>query len=254
MKYQDKKNFDENTQQKEVKIELLNKGLKIIQRNDHFNFSIDSLLISEFINFNKNTNFIIDLGTGNGAIPLFLSKKTKAKILGVEIQKISAELAKKNIEINNLQEQIEIINQDMKIFYKNNNIKKADIVVSNPPFFKFHGNENLLNDLNSLTLARHEISITLDELIMIASKLLKENGYFYLVHRADRLEEIILTLNKYNFAIKNLKFCYTTVNKNAKIMLVECLKNGKSAMNILKPLVINKENGEYTDEVLKMFY
>ena len=234
-------------------IPLLNKNLKIIQRSDYFNFSIDSLLISEFINLTKNTKNILDLGTGNGAIPLFLSKKTSAKIYGIEIQKISYELAQRNININNLNEQIYIINDNMKNYLNYFKIGSFDIVLSNPPFFKVTENKDLLNDLNQLTIARHEVEITLDELIKIASELVKDRGYFYLVHRADRLSEIISNLQKYKFEAKKIKFCYTTKYKNAKIVLIEAIKNGKASLSILPPLIINKENGEYTDEILKMF-
>lgn len=234
-------------------IPLLNKDLKIIQRADYFNFSIDSLLISEFVNISKNTKKILDLGTGNAAIPLFLSKRTFATIYGIEIQKVSYDLALRNININNLNEQIYLIYDDMKNYLSYFNHGSFDIVISNPPFFKFNGNETLLNDLDQLTIARHEITITLEELIKIAFDLLKDRGYFYLVHRADRLSDILNTLRSYNLEAKNIRFCYTTSKKNAKIVLIEAIKNGKSGLNILPPLIINKDNGEYTEEVLKMF-
>ena len=234
-------------------IPLLNKNLKIIQRSDYFNFSIDSLLISEFVNIQKNTKKILDLGTGNAAIPLFLSKKTSARIYGIEIQEISYNLALKNININNLNDQIYIIYDNMKNYLKYFNKGFFDIIISNPPFFKINENVNFLNNLEQLSIARHEVEIDLDELIKISSELVKDRGYFYLVHRADRLSEILNILQKYKFEAKKIKFCYTTKYKNAKILLIEAIKNGKSGLTILPPLIINKENGEYTDEVLKMF-
>ena len=234
-------------------IPLLNKNLKIIQRSDYFNFSIDSLLISEFVNIQKNTKKILDLGTGNAAIPLFLSKKTSAKIYGIEIQEISYKLALRNININDLNEQIYIIYDNMKNYLNYFNMGSFDIVISNPPFFRINENTNFLNNLKQLSIARHEVEINLEELIKIASELVKDRGYFYLVHRADRLSEILNNLIKYRFEAKKIKFCYTTKYKNAKILLIEAIKNGKSGLTILPPLIINKENGEYTDEVLKMF-
>ena len=234
-------------------IPLLNKNLKIIQRSDYFNFSIDSLLISEFVNIQKNTKKILDLGTGNAAIPLFLSKKTSAKIYGIEIQEISYKLALRNININNLNEQIYIIYDNMKNYLNYFNMGSFDIVISNPPFFRINENTNFLNNLKQLSIARHEIEINLEELIKIASELVKDRGYFYLVHRADRLSEILNNLIKYRFEAKKIKFCYTTKYKSAKIVLIEAIKNGKTGLTILPPLIINKENGEYTDEVLKMF-
>ena len=234
-------------------IPLLNKNLKIIQRSDYFNFSIDSLLISEFVNIQKNTKKILDLGTGNAAIPLFLSKKTSAKIYGIEIQEISYKLALRNININDLNEQIYIIYDNMKNYSNYFNMGSFDIVISNPPFFRINENTNFLNNLKQLSIARHEVEINLEELIKIASELVKDRGYFYLVHRADRLSEILNNLIKYRFEAKKIKFCYTTKYKNAKIVLIEAIKNGKTGLTILPPLIINKENGEYTDEVLKMF-
>ena len=234
-------------------IPLLNKNLKIIQRSDYFNFSIDSLLISEFVNIQKNTKKILDLGTGNAAIPLFLSKKTSAKIYGIEIQEISYKLALRNININDLNEQIYIIYDNMKNYLNYFNMGSFDIVISNPPFFRINENTNFLNNLKQLSIARHEIEINLEELIKIASELVKDRGYFYLVHRADRLSEILNNLIEYRFEAKKIKFCYTTKYKNAKIVLIEAIKNGKTGLTILPPLIINKENGEYTDEVLKMF-
>ena len=137
--------------------------------------------------------------------------------------------------------------------YENVKYDDFDIIISNPPFFKINENVNFLNNLKQLSIARHEVEIDLDELIKIASELVKDRGYFYLVHRVDRLSEILNILQKYKFEAKKIKFCYTTKYKNAKILLIEAIKNGKSGLTILPPLIINKENGEYTDEVLKMF-
>lgn len=239
--------------EKENTIDLLKKGLKIIQRSDYFNFSLDSLLLSEFVKINKNSKNILDLGTGNAAIPLFLSLKSTADISGIEIQKISYELATKNVFLNQLEHRIKIYHGDMKewrTFFQENSF---DIVVSNPPFFKFHGNENLLNDLDQLTLARHEISITLEEIIQIASQVVKEHGYFYLVHRAERLADILEYCRKYRMEVKRIQFCHSKKEQNAKIILVEAVKFGKPSLQILPPLFTHKEDGSYSEEVLTMF-
>ena len=237
----------------ETVVNLLNKDMKIIQRVDHFAFSLDSLLVSEFASITKYTNKIVDLGTGNGVIPLFLSKKTKAKITGIEIQEISSDLAKRNVQLNNLEDQISIINDDMKNwrkYFRNNSI---DMVISNPPFFKFDGNEKQLNDLTQLTLARHEISITLEEIIQTASNLLKDKGHFALVHRVDRFMDIIENMKKYDIEPKKIQFCHTKINKEGKILLVEGIKYGKSGLRILPPLIAHDDNGQYSAEVLEMF-
>ena len=242
-----------NLEKNEVVNNLLNKNLKIIQRTDFFNFSLDSLLVANFLSVGRGVNKIVDLGTGNGAIPLFLSERTKAKITGIEIQKISAELAKRNIELNNLSEQIEIINDDMKNWRKYFKIGSQDAVISNPPFFKFHGNEELLNDLDQLTLARHEISITLEEIIETASFLLKDKGYFAMVHRPDRFLEILDTMREYGIVPKKVRFCHSKIDKQAKILLVEGIKFGAEGLTVLPPLISHDSDGKYSQEVLELF-
>lgn len=237
----------------ETVVNLLNKDMKIIQRVDHFAFSLDSLLVSEFASITKYTNKIVDLGTGNGVIPLFLSKKTKAQITGIEIQEISSDLARRNVELNNLEDQISIINDDMKNWRKYFRNNSVDMVISNPPFFKFDGNEKQLNDLTQLTLARHEISITLEEIIQTASNLLKDKGHFALVHRVDRFMDIIENMKKYDIEPKKIQFCHTKINKEGKILLVEGIKYGKPGLRILPPLIAHDDDGQYSAEVLEMF-
>lgn len=237
----------------ETVVNLLNKDMKIIQRVDHFAFSLDSLLVSEFASITKYTNKIVDLGTGNGVIPLFLSKKTKAQITGIEIQEISSDLAKRNVHLNNLEDQISIINDDMKNWRKYFRNNSVDMVISNPPFFKFDGNEKQLNDLTQLTLARHEISITLEEIIQTASNLLKDKGHFALVHRVDRFMDIIENMKKYDIEPKKIQFCHTKINKEGKILLVEGIKYGKPGLRILPPLIAHDDDGQYSAEVLEMF-
>lgn len=237
----------------ETVIDLLHKNMKIIQRTDHFSFSIDSLLVAEFATITRTTKNIVDLGTGNGVIPLFLSKRTPVKITGIEIQEISSDLARRNVQLNNLDEQIEIINDDMKNWERHIKRGSIDLVVTNPPFFKFHGEEKQLNDLDQLSLARHEITITLDSLLQTASMLLKDKGYFVMVHRVDRLVDIIETMKKYNLEPKRLQFCYTKLEKEGKILLVEGVKNGNPGLRVLPPLIAHDENGQYSKTILEMF-
>lgn len=237
----------------EVINNLLNRNLKIIQRPDFFNYSLDSLLISDFVSLTRGTKKITDLGTGNGVIPMFLSQRTKSTITAFEIQEISADLAKRNISLNSLEEQIKIINDDMKNWNKHLIIGSQDVVVTNPPFFKFNGNEELLNDLDQLTLARHEITIDLDSLIEVSSRLLKDKGYFAMVHRPDRLVDIIETMKKYNISPKKLQFCHSKIDKPAKILLIEGVKNGNTSLNILPPMITHNDDGSYSQKVLDLF-
>jgi tRNA1(Val) A37 N6-methylase TrmN6 len=231
---------------------LLQTGLNIIQRNDHFNFSIDSMLVSEFATVLKSTESILDLGCGNGAIPLFLSTKTKAHITGIEILESSSNLAMKNIKLNNLENQIDIINDDMKNWSNYFKEKSFDLIVSNPPFFKCNTVNNSFSDKEKFTVARHEISITLEDIIKIASSLIKDKGYFTLVHRVDRFVEIIDTMRKYRIEPKKVRFCHTKIEKNARILLIEGVKFGFPHLKMLPPLIINDGVGRYSDEILKM--
>jgi len=238
----------------EVVIDFLNhRGMKIIQRNDYLNFSIDSVLISNFLTINKNRKKIMDLGTGNGVIPMLLSKRTKANIIGIEIQETSVELAKKNIILNKLESQVEIVKGDIKKLNENFKDQSFDAVITNPPFFKFNGDESQLNDLDQLTFARHEILVNLEEIIKAGNYLLKNRGYFAMVHRADRLIDILELMKKYKIEPKRIRFCHTTKEKSAKIILIEGLKGADEGLIIEKPLYINKKDGSYTEEILEMF-
>lgn len=240
--------------EKESIIDLLKKeNLKIIQRSDYFNFSIDSILLAEFASLGRGVHKIIELGTGNGAIPLFLSKRTKAKIIGLELQETSADLAIRNISLNNLEKQITIINDDMKNWRTHFLPHSFDSVICNPPFFKFNGNTELLNNLDQLTLARHEIAITLEEIISIAANLLNDKGYFSLVHRADRAIDIIAFMKKYEIEPKRVRFCHSKIDKNAKIILIEGIKFGNEGITVLSPLITHDEKGGYSKEVLDFF-
>ena len=128
-----------------------------------------------------------------------------------------------------------------------------DLVVTNPPFFRFHGEEKQLNDLDQLSLARHEISINLNSLIETASNLLKDKGYFVMVHRVDRLIDIIETMKKYSLEPKRIQFCYTKLEKEGKILLIEGVKNGNSGLRVLSPLIAHDDDGNYSKVVLEMF-
>lgn len=240
--------------QLETTIKLLNKNMKIIQRADYFSFSIDSLLVSDFASITRNCKNIIDLGSGNGVIPLFLSERTQANIFGIEIQKISSELATRNVELNNLSSQIKIINDNMLNWKKYFRPTSIDLVVSNPPFFRFTGNEEQLNQLNQLSIARHEIEINLDLLVKTASELLKDKGYFTMVHRVDRVVEIIETFRKYNIEPKKIQFCYSKITKEGKILLIEGIKYGNQEnLRVLPPLITHNEDGSYSDIILEKF-
>lgn len=227
-------------------------NLKIYQNSEWFSFSLDSVLLPNFVTLKKGTKRIIDLGTGNAPIPLILSTKTDADIIGVEIQKDVYELAKKSIDVNNLSDRISILNMDMLDLKKCYESDSFDVVLSNPPYFKVNDGSNLNVD-NHKVIARHEKTINLEQLIMTAKYLLKNDGAFALVHRTDRLIEIINLLSKNNLQVKKMRFVYPKMNTESNLVLVEACKNGKPGLKILPPLYVHNEDGSYTVEVFKMF-
>lgn len=215
-------------------------GLEIIQRNDHQNYTLDSRLLSEFCKINRHVKKILDIGTGNGILPMLLSKKSKAEIVGIEILEVSANLAKKNIKLNNLEDRVTIINDDIKKWKNHFRRDEFDQIITNPPFFKYEGNDSQINNLDQLTIARHEYNIKLSEIIEISSKLLKNNAYFTMVHRSERLVEILELLVKYGLEPKRLQFCHTKPEKSAKILLIEAVKNSEKGLKIEAPIILEK--------------
>lgn len=228
------------------------KNLKIVQDNDMFNFSLDSVLLPNFVTLNKNITKILDIGCGNAPIPLILSTKTKANIVGVEIQKKVYEMAIESVNINNLNDQIKIINMDINEFYKIEETDKYDVITCNPPFFKYTEDSNI-NESEYKTIARHEIKLNLQELFKIAKKLLKNNGVIGIVHRPERLLEILEEMRKNNIQPKKIQFVYPRENQNANIVLVEGSKNGNPGIKILPPLFTHNADGSYTKKIKEYF-
>lgn len=228
------------------------KNIKIYQNPDWFSFSLDSVLLPNFITLRSKITNIIDLGTGNLPIPLILSTRTKAHITAIEIQKDVYEMAKKTCEYNHLEEQITIKNmdiKDLKSFYLPDTF---DIVVSNPPYFRYQESSNLNDDIHK-TIARHEKMIDLENLIEIGSYLLKNNGIFGMVHRTERLLEIIHLFEKYRISPKRIQLVYPKEGTESNLVLIEGIKNGRSGVKFLSPLYVHNEDGSYRDEILKMF-
>lgn len=228
------------------------KDLKIVQDNEMFNFSLDSVLLPNFVTLNKKIDRILDIGCGNAPIPLILSTKTNAKITGVEIQKEVYDLALESVIINKKENQITIINKDINDYYKEIETDSFDVITCNPPFFKYIESSNI-NKNEYKTIARHEVKLNLNQLFSIAKKLLKNNGVIAVVHRPERFVEVVEEMKKNNIEPKRVQFVYPKKNMEANIMLIEGSKNGKPGMKILPPMYSHKDNGEYTDDVKKYF-
>ncbi len=228
------------------------KDLKIVQDNEMFNFSLDSVLLPNFVTINKKITNILDIGCGNAPIPLILSTKTNAKITGVEIQKKVFDLAQESVKINNKGNQIIIINDDINNYYKKIETDSFDIITCNPPFFKYLETSNI-NKNDYKTIARHEVKLNLSELFTIAKKLLKNNGFIAIVHRPERFVEVVEEMKRNNIEPKKVQFIYPKENMEANIMLIEGSKNGNPGLKILPPIYTHLNNGEYTDTVKKYF-
>ena len=231
--------------------DLLGYNKKIVQDTDYFNFSLDSVLLYNFLNLKKNMK-IIDICSGNCPIPLLLSKKVNSKIIAVELQKEIYELGKESIEINNLSNQIELLNMDAKELTKKYDTDTFDLITCNPPYFKIN-EKTKKNDNKVKSIARHEIEIKLEDIIIIARKLLKNNGSLVLVHRPERLTDIIVLMQKYNISPKKIQFIYPKEKTESNMILIEGTKNGNNAIKVIEPLIIHDDNGEYRDEIKKIF-
>ena len=208
----------------------------IYQFSEGFKFSLDSILLAEYTKVIKDAK-ILDMCTGNAPVPLILSTKNTNNIVCFEIQKDIAKLAKKSIEINNLEKQIIIINDDIKNIGNYYKEEYFNIITCNPPYYKDSNNTNK-NDY--LALARHEIAITIEDIFKIAFKFLKNNGILYMVHRPNRLDDIIYYARIFRVPVKELQFVTTKKGKEPTIVLIKCVKNGKTNIKIKPVICVDK--------------
>lgn len=237
----------------EVKNRLLNfKNAYIYQNDDWFKFSLDSVLLANFVTINLRTKKILDLATGNAPIPMLLTYRTKAEVYGVELQEEIYNLGQKSIVENDMLNQIHLLNIDVKNTNEYLGFEQFDVVTCNPPYFKTN-NEKLLNDDKIKAIARHEIFLSLDDVCKIASNSLKNKGIFALVHRPERLLEILDTMRKYNIEPKKIQFVYPKIQKEANMVLIEGIKNSNHGLKLLNPIIVYDENKNYNISIKKMF-
>ena len=232
--------------------DLLNiNNLKIVQDTDYFNFSLDSVILSDYVNPRKGDR-IIDFCSGNCPVPMILSTKTKDKIIGVELQKEVYELGKESIKLNKLDKQIELLNMDVKDLCDKFETDTFDIITCNPPYFKTN-EQTKQNDNEIKRIARHEIYLNLDDIFKVCKKLLKNNGKVVMIHRPERLEEIFKSMTDNNITPKVIRFIYPKDNKNSNMIIIEGRKNARKGIKVLPPLIVHNKDNEYRDEIKKMF-
>lgn len=223
----------------------------IYQDSDWFKFSLDSVLLANFVTINYRVKKIMDFATGNAPIPMLLSYRTSAQIYGVEYQKCVYELAIQSINENNLENQIHLSCGDVSDLKNKFQSDSFDVVTCNPPYFKTLSS-NYFNQNFVKSIARHEIFLNLDIIFRQAFYLLKTGGVFAMVHRTERFIEIIEKMKEYHLEPKRVQFIYPKEGKNSDLFLIEAVKNGKNGLKMVYPLIIHKDDNTYTDEVSKI--
>ncbi len=225
--------------------------LKLIQRPGEFCYGVDAVLLADYAKVKAGSS-VLDLGTGTGIIPLIISHKTNArKIFGVELQQSVAELAQRNVVLNNLQDRIQILKADIGKLPEMLEKGSFDIVTSNPPYMAKKA--GVKNKTDARTIARHETTADLEAFIRVASLLLRSKGSFYLVHRPSRLVDILSLTRQYRLEPKRIRFVYPSRNEKPNILLIQCVKDGNPELIFDKPLYIHKLKGGYSRELLEIY-
>lgn len=231
--------------------DLQRNGYRIIQDPERFCFGMDAVLLSGFAVV-KDGARVLDLGTGTGIIPILLEAKTgAAHLTGLEIQADSADMAKRSVALNGLEEKIDIVRGDIKEAGRIFDAASFDVITCNPPYMI--GRHGLKNPEDAKAIARHEILCTLEDVAEQSAKLLKPGGKFFLVHRPFRLAEIIVTLTKYKLEPKRMQMVHPFVDKEPNMVLLEAARGGKPRMTVEKPLIVYREPGIYMKEIYEIY-
>ena len=232
--------------------DLHRNGYRLIQDPKRFCFGVDAVLLSGFAAAKKGDK-VLDLGTGTGIIPILMSAKTQAAhFSALEIQPESAEMARRSVLLNDLQDKIDIVEGDIKKAAEIFKPSYFDVITTNPPYMNFEG--GLKNSFDPKTIARHEVLCSLDHIALAAQKLLKFGGHFYMVHRPHRLTDIMCTLRAHKIEPKKIRFVQPYANREPNMVLIEGVRSGKPMVKVMPTLVIYKDDGTYTDEIIDIYY
>ncbi|MBZ9632837.1 tRNA1(Val) (adenine(37)-N6)-methyltransferase [Clostridium sp. FP1] len=227
------------------------KGIQVIQKKDDFRFGVDAVLLANFAKVRKNAK-VVDLCSGTGIIPFILAGKTYASdLIGVELQEEFVEMANRSIKLNKLEDKMKFICGDLKDIALIKSIPKVDIVTVNPPYKLQNSGLINLNDKNAI--ARHEICCTLEDVIIAIRILLRDSGRVYMVHRPDRLVDILCTMRKHRIEPKRIRMVHPSVNKAPNIVLIEGQRDGGTFLKWETPLYVHSEDGGYTQEIIDMY-
>lgn len=231
--------------------ELHRNGYKIIQNPERFCFGMDAVLLSGFASALEGER-VLDLGTGTGIIPILMAAKTPADHLtGLEIQEESADMARRSVAYNDLEDRIDIVTGDIKDASRLFGASSFDVISTNPPYMiADHG---LVNPDEAKAVARHEIKCTLEDVISQSAKVLKPGGRFFMVHRPFRLSEIFSLMTAYKLEPKRMRMVYPYLDAEPNMVLIEGNRGGKPRLSVEKPLIVYKERGKYTDEIYDIY-
>jgi tRNA1(Val) A37 N6-methylase TrmN6 len=231
--------------------DLLTHGLHIIQSEEVFSFSLDAILLARFCSAPRKGR-IIDLCTGNGVIPLLLTTRSQASIWGVEIQARLADMAKRNILLNRLEERLHMVHGDLKEAHLHLGYGQFDLVTVNPPYLPVPAGEQNVNA--HVAAARHEIHCTLEDVIAACAKLVRAGGKVAMVHRPTRLVDICIWMRHYRIEPKRIRYVHARAGEEAMMVLIEGIKDGKPELRTSPPLIVYDESGQYCSELMEIYY
>lgn len=233
--------------------DLQYQNLKIIQNKKTFCFGIDAVLLSDFAKNIKANSTVIDLCSGNGIIAILLAAKTKAKkIYAVEIQEEMADMAQRSVRMNGQQDSIQILHQDLKMLDTTFGKSTIDAITVNPPYKK--AGSGIINDFDAKTVARHEVLCTLEDILNVSASLLKVSGSLYMVHRTERLVDVLASMRQARLEPKRIRFIHPSVGKAPNLFMVEAMKNANPFLKVEEPLYVYRENGEYTETIDEIYH
>lgn len=226
-------------------------GLKIIQKEKGFRFGVDAVLLSDFAKIRRN-DLVMDFCTGTGVLPILFYGKSQAKeIMGIELQEEFAEMAKRSVALNKIEDKVKILQGDIREEKLLKSLPKFNVVTVNPPYKK--ENSGIINEKDALTIARHEVSLNLEEVIRGARLVLKDQGRFYMIHRPERLADILTLMRKYRIEPKRLRMVYPNTKKAPTMVLVEGVRDGGEFLKVEAPLYVYNDDGTYSDEIRRIY-
>jgi tRNA1(Val) A37 N6-methylase TrmN6 len=232
--------------------DLLTHELKIIQSHEVFCFSMDAVLLARFASVPKRGR-VMDLCTGNGAIPLIMSTRSGEAVLeGLEIQQRLYDMACRNILLNGLEKRIRIFHGDVREAVTLFGYGQYDLITCNPPYLPAASGE--VNERDHFAIARHELLLNLEDVIRVSSQLLKNGGKLALVHRATRLIDIVTLMRQYKIEPKKMRFVHPRRHAEPNMVLIEGMRNGRPELRIQPPLIVYEQGEEYCEELHQIYY